>query len=170
MAEPLRLDIERPVHGWATVRLTAPDATLQFAASYTPRDSISDVASAATGLAAGVPVHVVIWNTEPAEYEFRFATDGDWTRLEVWQFPDHRRQRAGGLATLVEGDAVTVARALWRGLRRLQGAMSAEDFAACWRHPFPAAAVERLGEQLRRQAAREAPDTETGAAADGGGR
>lgn len=162
MAEGLRLDIEPPVHGCVTVRLTAAHATVQFAASYTPRDSISDVASTATELAAGVPEQVVIWNTEPAEYEFRFATDGGWTRLEVWQFPDHRRQRTGGLATVVEGDAVTVARALWRGLRRLQGAMSAEDFAAGWRHPFPAAAVERLGEQLRRQAAREAPEAKPG--------
>jgi hypothetical protein len=151
------------------VRLTAPDTALEFAASYTPRDSICDLASAATGLAAGVPEQVVIWNTEPAEYEFLFATNGGWTRLEVRQFPDHRRQRgrASELTVLIEGDAVTVARALWRGLRRLQGTVGAEEFVAGWRHPCPTTAVERLGEQLRRQAARDAPEAEPGASADG---
>lgn len=52
-----------------------------------------------------------------------------------------------------EGDAIAAARALWRGLRRLQGTVPAEEFAAAWGHPFPAATVERLGEQLRERAA-----------------
>jgi hypothetical protein len=151
MGDGLRLDIEPPAHGWATVRLTAPGTALEFAASYTPRDSIGDLASAAAGLAAGVPEQVVTWNTEPAEYEFRFATAGGWTRLEVWQFPDHRRQKGHGkVGALVEGNAAAVALALWRALRRLQGAVPPEDFAAEWGHPFPIVVVVQLGELLRR--------------------
>jgi hypothetical protein len=105
MAEGLRLDIEPPAHEWSTVRLTAPGVGLEFAASYTPRDSIGDLARAAAGLAAGLPEQVVTWNTEPAEYEFHFATAGGRTRLEVRQFPDNRRQRAGAPASVVEGEA-----------------------------------------------------------------
>ncbi len=76
MVKGLRLDIEPPVHGWATVRLTAPGVSLEFAASYTPRDSIGDLARAATGLVAGEPEQVVTWNTEPLQYEFRFMIAG----------------------------------------------------------------------------------------------
>jgi hypothetical protein len=155
VAEGLRLDLTPPAHGWATVRLTAPDAGLEFVASYTPRDSIGDLASAAIGLVAGIPEQVVTWNTEPAEYEFRLITTGGRGRLEVREFSDHQRQRScTPVPTIVvEDDAVAIARVLWRGLRRLQGMIAAEEFAAGWGHPFPAAAVERLGERLRASAA-----------------
>jgi len=148
MAEALRLDIGPPANGWATVRLTAPAGTLEFAASYTPRDSIGELARAVAGLMAGVPELLVVWNTEPDKYEFRFETADGRTRLEVRHFPDSRRQRGRGgkVAAVVEGEAATIALALWRGLRRLQGAVPAEEFAAAWRHPFPAAVVEQLGE------------------------
>ena len=59
MAERLRLDIEAPAHGWAAVRLTAPGVALEFTASYTPRDSISDLARAAAQSLAGAPDQVV---------------------------------------------------------------------------------------------------------------
>jgi hypothetical protein len=151
MAEGLRLDIEAPAHGWAAVRLTAPGASLEFTASYTPRDSISDLARAAAQSLAGVPEQVVAWNTEPVEYEFRFMTSAGRTRLEVHLFPDTRRPRRGVEAptALAEGDTPAIARTVWRALRRLQGSMSADEFAATWGHPFPAATVERLGEGLR---------------------
>jgi hypothetical protein len=156
MTERLRLDIDPPSHGWATVRLTAPGVAVEFVASYTPRDSVGDLARAAAGLAAGVPEQVVVCNTEPAEYELQFATASGWTRLQIRQYPDATRQR-GRVVTpvgVIEGDAVAIARALWRGLRRLQGAMTAEEFSAAWGYPFPVMTVERLGEHLRGQAAR----------------
>ena len=55
MAHDLRLDIEPPVHEWATIKLTAPGIAIGFTASYTPRDSIGALAGVAAGLLAGVP-------------------------------------------------------------------------------------------------------------------
>ena len=153
MASRLRLDVEPPAHGWAIVRLSVPGVQVEFPASYTPRDSIDDLARAARGLLAGVPDFTVIWNTEPDEYEFRFAAAGSRTRLEVHEFTDFQRQRrySGRPLVVVEEDTRTVARALWRALRRLQGAMSEEEFAASWKHPFPLDIVQRLGDELRVQ-------------------
>lgn len=152
----MRLDIEPPLRGWAKIRLTAPGARLEFAASYTPWDSIDELARATAGLLVGLPEQVVSWNTEPVEYEFRFTTEDGRTRLEVYQYPDTRRQwrRAEMPVAVVEGDTSGIARAVWRGLRRLRGAVSAESFAAAWGHPFPANTVERVGEQLQGQAPR----------------
>ncbi len=153
MASGLRLDIGKPVYGWAAVRLTVPGTRLEFAASYTPRDSIGDLASVANGLIAGTPESVVIWNTEPVEYEFRLVAGGGRTRLEVHKFPDFRRRgrRLRTPLAAAEEDTSTAARVLWRALRRLQGAMPEVEFEASWRHPFPLRAVERLGNQLRGQ-------------------
>ena len=153
MASGLRLDIEPLAHhGWATVRLTAPAVAVEFVASYTPHDSITDLARAAAELAAGSPEEVVAWNTEPTEYDFRFTTAGGVTRVQVREFPDHRRGRgcSGAPVAEVAGETAAVARALWKGLRRLQGAtVTAEAFAAWWGHPFPAGPVGRLGDLVR---------------------
>src|SRR5262245_57836783 len=127
MASGLRLDIEPPVHGWTTVRLTAPSVALEFVASYTPCDSITDLARAAEALATGSLEQVVEWNTEPTEYQYRFATAEGMTRLQVSVFPDHRRGRgcSGTPVAEIVGDTVAVTRAVWRGLRRLEGAVTA---------------------------------------------
>src|SRR4051812_4397165 len=85
MVNGLRLDIEPAGSGWMTVRLTSADLALEFIASYTPRDSVRDLASAAAEFVAGAPDQVVTWNLEPVEYEFRFTVAGDRSRLEVWK-------------------------------------------------------------------------------------
>jgi hypothetical protein len=150
MADGLRIDIESPQNGWAMVRLTTPDVLLVFAASYTPWDSIGELARVTAGLLDGLPEQDVTWNTEPVEYEVRFATKGAQTRLEIHQYPDTRRRRqAEAPVAVVEGDTIGIARAIWRGLRRLQGTVPAEVFAATWGHPFPSGIVERIEQQLR---------------------
>lgn len=151
MVDRMQLDIESPLNGWATVRLTATGVSLVFAASYTPWDSIDQLARAAAGLLAGLPEQVVTWNTEPTEYEFRFAVADGRTLLEVYQYPNARRQLrdVADSVAVIEGDTVGIARAVWRGLRRLQGSVSPEAFAGAWGHRFPADTVERVGTQLR---------------------
>ena len=151
MSDGLRVDIEPPQNGWTTVRLTVADVGLEFIASYTPRDSIGDLAQAAAGLLDGVPEQVVVWNTEPEEYEFQFSAVGGRTHLKVRRYPDHRRRgrRIEALGASVDDDTIRIVRAIWRGLRRLCGAVTAEEFVASWGHPFPIATVERIGEQLR---------------------
>jgi hypothetical protein len=146
MADRIRLDIEPPINGWAKVRLTGPEVLVEFVASYTPSDSIGELARAAKSLLAGLPEQVVVWNTEPIEYEFRFVMTGGRTSLEVWQFPDGRTRRCPAAPIgVVEGATIDVVRAVWRGLRRLQGAISSAPFEAAWGHPFPAETVEQVG-------------------------
>jgi hypothetical protein len=146
----MRLDIELTLLGWARIRLTAPGVNLEFTASYTPWDSIGELARVTAGLLAGLSEQVVAWNTEPMEYEFRFAAKSGRTRLEVHHYPDSRRRwrLAEVPVAVLEGDTIGIARAIWRGLRRLQGTVSAEEFAQAWGHPFPVSTVERIGEQL----------------------
>ena len=162
MAQKVRLDIEPPAHGWAIVRLTVPGFELAFTASCTPRDSIGDLARAPAGLASGERERVVAWNTEPVEYDFRFVQMSRRTRLEVHAFPDARRRwrRVEEPLAVAEADTAVFTRTLWRGLRRLQGAVPAEVYAHSWGHPFPAAAVERIGEELRGRPTRQSEEAE----------
>jgi hypothetical protein len=83
---------------------------------------------------AGVPEQTVTWNTEPVEYDFSFVTADSRRRLEVPEYQDSRRNWPGAKLPLVvvEEDTTVIARALWRSLRHLQGAISAEEFASAW--------------------------------------
>jgi hypothetical protein len=150
MSQEIRLDIEPPADGWTRVGLAAPGVALEFAASLTPRDSIGELARAAADLLGGGAEQVVTWCSEPVEYEFRFLTDGGVTRLEVHEFPNHRRRwrRREVPVAVVAAERGAIARAIWRALRRLQGAVTGEAFAAAWRRPFPVEIVERVGQQL----------------------
>ncbi len=151
MGDGLRLDMELPTPGIVTIRLSGRAAKLDLTCTSIPDDSIGDLARAATGLLAGEPEQVVVWNDNPQQYEFVFTSTCGRTRLEVRAFPGRVRSRLRPETpvTAVEADTVEFARAIWRGLRRLQGALSEEEFLGRWHHPFPTATVERLGEQLQ---------------------
>jgi len=147
MNNKLRLEIDPPEHGWAVVRLNAPGVSLELNASYTPRDSITDLAGAASALQAGLPAEIVSWNTEPIEFDFEFERSGDQIRLEIRKYRDHsrsRRSKGGELVAVVESDVETVVNAIWRGLRRLQGHMTGSDFATAWGHDFPTSSVDGM--------------------------
>src|SRR5262249_55895543 len=89
----LRFDIEPPKHGWALVRLTAPGVSFECDASYTPRDSITDLVWAISALLAGEPDIVVTLNTEPEEFDFDFQCSAEVVRLEISRSPNHYRSR-----------------------------------------------------------------------------
>lgn len=112
-------------------------------------DSIGDLARAAAGLVIGLPEQIVSWHFEPGGYQFRFVEIGARTRLEVNRFPSGA---STALVAVTEVETEALARALWRGLRRLQGSMPPEEYAVAGRHPFPADTVQRLGENLRARA------------------
>ena len=151
-AKGMRLDIEPPIHGGAKIWLKAEGVDLQFVTSYVPYDSIGDLARAIVDMLTGLPEQVVTWSLEPAEYDFRFATADGRTRLQVYQYPDFRRrwrrQRSSGShgrrrnrqyrSCHLAGVAAFARGGSGRGrsLRRGRG-------------PFPAAAVERIGDLLR---------------------
>jgi len=149
--DQVRFDIEPPVHGWALVRVTAPGVSLEIDASYTPRDSITDVAFAISAMLVGHPIPVVVWNTEPQEFDFDFQTSGDSVRLEIHKFPNHSRSRnhRGTPVAVIESGLTKLAEAIWRGLRRLEGKISHGEYALAWQHDFPAGIMQRIGIELR---------------------
>jgi hypothetical protein len=146
----LLLRIGPPDHGWVSIQLTVPGVDLRFVASSIPNDSIGDLAQAASALVVGLLDQNVIWNTEPEIYGFSFRGTGQQVQFVIQRFPDARRRTPGLPVAAVNSNAETIARTVWRTLRRLQGTVPAEEYARSWGHPFPNETVERLGAALRR--------------------
>lgn len=148
MVSQLRLDFLPPSRGWMPVILTAGADRLEFSASYTPRDSVCDLARLVSALLHGETSQTISWYTEPLRYEFRFETKGQRTRLEVFQFPDHR-QEDGRVVLIVEEETQVLGLSLWRSLRRLQGQVATAEYEAEWGHPFPGDVVEQIARRIR---------------------
>jgi len=146
----IRVEFDRPAHGWMGLRVQAGQAVLSVSASAVPRDSIGDLAGAICFVLKGGPEAVVVWNEEPAEYEFRLSKEGEDVRLVVQSFAGGGRRRGGGKQVLaVSGGRLEVCRPFWRALRRLQASMPANEYRAAWGHPFPDAKMSELGLLLK---------------------
>jgi hypothetical protein len=109
-------------------------------------DSLSQLAQALIVLLAAEGSAIVAWDTEPTEYEFRFAASGDAARFEIVEFADSRRlQGQGSTVFVMDGSRREVVLPFWRALRTLQ---SDAGFEQGWGSPFPSRDVRLLGEQL----------------------
>ena len=155
MAE-VRIELEAPAHGWIAVTLVTDAASWRCVAS-SVLEGLTDLVSAALELVERLPARSVVLHEEPAATRLAFVTAGDRVQVNVTHHDDHRDAMLGkpGTAVLTAScDRLDLARVIWRGFRRLQGAVDAAAIAAGWPATFPAREVAQLGERLRERGAR----------------
>jgi hypothetical protein len=141
----LRVEFGKPEHGWMAVALTSGDTRFDVHASYTPRDSVSDLASAASLILKGGVEATLVWNEEPNQVDFHFTAEGDEAMLVATRYPDHQRgKRCGQELLRVRGTRADVCLPFWRGLRQLQSKMPSDEYKAAWRHEFPGEKVDEI--------------------------
>ena len=145
MSQRLRVRFGRAEHGWLPVELDAGDQHLAFVASYV-YDSLSQLVQALITLLAAEGLTIAKWNTEPAEYEFRFSPSEDAARLEVVEFADTRRVQAQGTTVFaIDASRREVVLPFWRALSALQ---TDAGFEQGWGTPFPSRDMRLLSKQL----------------------
>jgi hypothetical protein len=153
-ANLIRFEIGAPRLGWAQVNIASGDFQWQFLASKTPWDSIADFAAAAIDVIGGRSA-LVKWHIDPGVFLFRFAPNGERTLFEIHEFVDWdlRRPARRGAVFSWEYETRTLASAVWRSLRRLEGTVAKETYAREWARPFPTEVVKQLGAALRQKKA-----------------
>jgi hypothetical protein len=151
-ANLIRFEIGAPRVGWTQVSVESGDFHWKFLASYTPWDSIADFANAGNDLISGRSAQVK-WHLEPGVFVFRFHFGGGRSTFEILEFVDRdlRRPPRPDPIPLMEFGTKTLASAVWRSLRRLEGTVDKETYAKEWRGPFPTEAVKQLGAALRQK-------------------
>jgi len=128
---------------------TANDHTLSFIASHTPYDSLSDLVAALITIVLTDTVAISVrWNTEPVEYEFRFATDASDITLTVIQWPDSTRRRENSQSALtVRGSRMEIVLPFWRALRYLESQATSRWE---WQYRFPDRDMRKLDKHIHR--------------------
>jgi hypothetical protein len=149
MPDHFRVRFAHPAAGWLPVTLTANDHALSFVASHTPYNSLSDLTIALISVVLTDTLDTSVrWNTEPIEYEFRFASDARDMTLSVIQWPDSTRARENNQNVFrARGSRVEMVLPFWRALRQLEshGTQVWE-----WQHPFPTSDMRKLDHYIQR--------------------
>ncbi|MCU0699274.1 MAG: hypothetical protein MUC96_22440 [Myxococcaceae bacterium] len=141
--------LSAPRHGWLGLTLAVDERELDLIVSHTPYDSLAALTSAMVGVLEGNRPGLARFNCEPAEFELHVAPGArpEEARLTVVHFEGRGGNASRHEVVLVhEAHAVTLGRAVWRALRRLEGELEPPH----WNHPFPTHTVERLGALTRR--------------------
>ena len=93
----LRVKLERSEKGTGLFRVSFEDRQLEYLFSYSPADTISELAEAVDAIVADPGSRTVVFHGGPDELELTFlrteASDG--VRLRLTTFPSHSREGRG---------------------------------------------------------------------------
>jgi len=94
--------------------------------------------------------HVLHWNRNPEEFDFRFMkTDGN-VLLEIYQYPSEERlSDEGELVYSHKGNIKDVCTAFVETFRQLYEDRNTDEFEFNWRQPFPFKEFRNFEEKMR---------------------
>lgn len=132
-----RIGFSPPAHGWIQLALHSDEQSLSVLISYTPFDSLEELARALLVFLETGRRTVARINSEPDTFSvvFESGARARSLRLEV---------RSTQRVFIHEGDVAHVARAVWRSFRKLETQFVPEE----WLHAFPKKLVEQLALRL----------------------
>jgi hypothetical protein len=147
----MRVDLASPEHGWMQITVRVDDQEVAMRASYLV-DTITELAYAALDLIEQRPTRAVLVYGEPATHRVRLDGDGDEARLTISLHRDLEPARGaepGEVRLIAQLPRVAIARAIWSGLRRIEGELGREVIERAMQTRWPVAVIAQLGERVR---------------------
>ena len=139
----LTVTFERPTHGWLPVAFDAPTWTFRETFSNVPANPHVGLVDALFRLWRNPERVVLVWNTEPIEYELHFEPEADG-RLRFSVVRRARRERVFVGFETRERVCLT----FWRALRRFETSLSRDAMQTHWRD-FPTHDMTLLSRAIR---------------------
>jgi hypothetical protein len=150
MNQKLQVSLESPQHGFMSLRLKVGDESFVTVVSHTPYDSLRDLVEALSAVLDSDCEVTVKWNSEPEEYDFRFAALAGYVSLDVIYYVDHRRLSViGGVVFSFRGSKLEVCLLFWEELRGLRSRTVQDEFDRQWRREFPERELNELTKRIR---------------------
>jgi hypothetical protein len=140
VATGLKVRIAPPENGWLDVTIRGRAVTVSFTASYTPHDSVTELATALVRLVEFGASSEVMWNQEPGTVRIAVGRRGAIAQLRIEVLAEPER----AVLLMHEASAAEIAIPFAVALDALRNVMVDEHYEASWRHPFPHAAVDTL--------------------------
>jgi hypothetical protein len=138
--------------GWAHGNFTIGDQHISLPASYVS-DGLRDLLLAVSALANGADEAFVTWSEEPGCHELQFNSVSGRCHLRIRYFPDlwPKGDRESGVIQFdIDCNLGEFCRAVATGVREFFDEIGAEAYENQWHlHPFPAAELARLEQQVQ---------------------
>ena len=80
--------------------------------------------------------HVLKWNRNPEEFDFRFLKNGEFLLVEIYQYPTETRETREKVFAH-EGKTKEICAAFAETFEQLYCDRDTDDFEFNWRQPFP---------------------------------
>ncbi len=93
--------------------------------------------------------HLLKWNRDPEEFDFRFIRDGDELTLKIYQYPtDERDEGERELVFSHSGNLRNICTAFVETFEQLYDDRDTDEFAFNWRQPFPFREFEEFKKRI----------------------
>ena len=155
MSAAFKVELGIPENHWIRIELAHADHAFSVDVSYTPCDSVADLAQAVAKIAKGADDAALTLLEGQSELEVEFRGAGDLISVNVTSYPNHYRMVGTGTREFgLQASRKDVCLAFWRALRRLESRMDPADFERAWGHPFPSKKVQELTQIMKQMKAR----------------
>jgi hypothetical protein len=116
------------------------------------KTALPDLMRMLTAMAVnGDAEHVLHWNRDPEEFDFRFVRSGDAVTIEIYQYPtDERSAEAHELVYKHTGALSDVLAAFAATFDQLYEDRETDEFEFNWRQPFPFKEYEEFKRTIER--------------------
>jgi hypothetical protein len=143
MSGKLEVSFNSPQCGWMSIGFDDGRNEFHTTTAHAPHaDALPELLRILTALLdsnADGHEHVLHWNRDPEEFDFRFLrSDGGSLLLEVYQYPSEERELVNRELVFTHlGDVREVCAAFAETFDRLYEDRDTDEFEFNWRQPFP---------------------------------
>lgn len=150
----LEVSFNSPQCGWMSIGFDDGVNEFHTTTAHAPHEfALPELMQILTSLADNTSSgreHILKWNRDPEEFDFRFVRDGDDLLLEIYQYPtDDRDAATRELVFAHNGRVSDVIRSFGATFEQLYEDRDTDEFEFNWRQPFPYREFEEFKASLR---------------------
>jgi hypothetical protein len=142
MTQKLEVSFNSPQCGWMSIGFDDGSNEFHTTTAHAPHSTaLPDLMRILTALAdpaSAESEHLLKWNRDPEEFDFRFVRAGEKLLLEIYQYPTEDRDAAEReLVYSFHGPIVAIIAAFAETFHQLYEDRDTDEFEFNWRQPFP---------------------------------
>ncbi len=143
----LEISFNSPQCGWMSIGFDDGMNEFHTTTAHSPHEAaLGDLMSILSTIAdptTSENEHILRWNRDPEEFDFRFLRTGEKLTIEIYQYPsDQRDSRERELVFSHNGTVSEVCAAFAETFEQLYQDRDTDEFEFNWRQPFP---IEEFG-------------------------
>jgi hypothetical protein len=149
----LEVSFNSPQCGWMSIGFADELGEFHTTTAHAPHEfALPELLRILTDLAASNSTeneHILKWNRDPEEFDFRFVRSGGEVTIEIYQYPSNDRDAAEREMVFTHtGTDREICSAFAATFEQLYKDRDTDDFDINWRQPFPLVEFEEFKRRM----------------------